>query len=74
MWYGWQSSYMRISMSGADATEDLALIANRFNETVKTLAKKSALNSRNLANKISWSLDATWHQTLNPKTSFKSSV
>jgi hypothetical protein len=60
-------------MSGDDATQDLGLMANRFKETVKTVAKKTALNSRNLA-KISWSLDATWHQTLNPKTSSKSSV
>jgi hypothetical protein len=38
-------------------------MANRFKETVKKVAKKPALNSRNLA-KIPWSLDATWHQTL----------
>jgi hypothetical protein len=45
-------------MSGDDATENLALMANRFKETVKKVAKKPALNSRNLA-KILWSLGAT---------------
>jgi hypothetical protein len=40
MWYGWQSSYTRLSTSGDDATEDLALMANRFKETVKTVEKQ----------------------------------
>jgi hypothetical protein len=36
MWHGWRSSHNKLRLSGDDFTEDLDLMAKRFEKTVKT--------------------------------------
>jgi len=42
MWHRWRSSHKRFSTSGNVWTIDLALMAKRFEKTVKTILKKPA--------------------------------
>ncbi len=68
MWHKWRSSHKRFSMSGNDPTEGLALMAEIFLKTVKTVNHQQKNWQKFLCH---WMLQPGWH--LQPH-SFNNSV